>query len=261
MSLHITQKNSQSRDDYDKAVEKEAKNNKDGKYHRSIFIGLGGSGQKALHHLRQRLYERYGRTSLPGMAFLAFDTDVSDQRINQGQRRSPFHEQLEFGKNELLHLKADVQVILNDLSKFPDVQDWFDPDLRVEDNFDLSQGAGQMRPISRLVGLQMYGEIRNRIKLAETKVLKQGQDSDRIITDKIHVYLVAGLAGGTGSGLFLDIAAMVRDAMDNVLLKGYLILPDCYEGVEQKYRKIAANGAAALRELNHFMRQLFCSLS
>ena len=64
-------------ENYAKKLEEEAKSNADGKYPPSIFIGLGGTGQKALYHLRARLYERFSKAVLEGMAFLALDTDIS----------------------------------------------------------------------------------------------------------------------------------------------------------------------------------------
>jgi hypothetical protein len=247
-------------ENYGKKLIADAAMNSDGKYAPSIFIGLGGTGQKALYHLRKRLYERFSKASLDGMAFLAMDTDTSDQRISQGERANPIDEQIDFSKQEQLHIAADVKHILSDLGSHPNVQEWMDPNMRVEENFQLSQGAGQMRPVSRLVGLEMKDDICGRISAARASVLDSGIESERLLRGenvKIHVYIIAGLAGGTGSGLFLDVAAMVRKTLDSTTIKGFFVLPDCYEKVEQNYPKIAANGAAALRELNHFITRSF----
>ncbi len=76
-------------------------------------------------------------------------------------------------------------------------------------------------------------------------------------TGETELYIVASLAGGTGSGLFLPIALYVKEYIKRIggyvrISRAVLVMPSVYEsayGYEQKV-KSSANAYAALRELN-----------
>lgn len=80
---------------------------------------------------------------------------------------------------------------------------------------------------------------------------------------KVRIVVVAGLAGGTGSGMLFDLAAQLQDQLGHhelPSLEAFLVLPGGFSTVEQgkNYPKIAANGFAALKELNHYLVHPFC---
>lgn len=65
--------------------------------------------------------------------------------------------------------------------------------------------------------------------------------------------LVGSLAGGTGSGIFLDVAFLLRQlTKDEDQLFGYFLLPDIYVN-RPGTQNVEANAYAALKELDHFM--------
>jgi hypothetical protein len=70
-----------------------------------------------------------------------------------------------------------------------------------------------------------------------------------------RVYVVAGLAGGTGGGMFLDVAYLVRQLLRDLgqpqaEVVGLFLLP---QGRGEKLRTPElANAYAALAELNHY---------
>jgi hypothetical protein len=41
----------------------------------SLVIGLGGTGKRALTHLKRRIFDTYGRADLPWIRLLSIDTD------------------------------------------------------------------------------------------------------------------------------------------------------------------------------------------
>ncbi|MEC7984511.1 MAG: tubulin-like doman-containing protein, partial [Myxococcota bacterium] len=231
-------------------------------YPPSILIGLGGTGTKALEHLRRMLYERFSRAVLPGMAFLSIDTDQSskDGAAEDKNTVSPMDRHILFKDHERLELsKGNVGHYLGEnLSQYPHIQEWWDNSIQSLQGLNSKEGAGQVRPLSRILTVINYDEIVSKITAAKTQVKGINVDSARVqASSDIDVYIIAGLAGGTGSGMFLDTAAIVKSTLNNCKIRGYFVLPSAYKSIESKYAKLAANGVAALRELNHYMNNPF----
>ena len=70
------------------------------------------------------------------------------------------------------------------------------------------------------------------------------------------VYIVSSLCGGTGAGMFMDVAHRVRALVrSNARVVGIFFLPDVLEeeiNSDLQRRRIKANAYAALKELNYF---------
>jgi hypothetical protein len=249
-------------DKYDEAVEAYAEDvDKHGTYPPTILIGVGGTGAKALHHVRRLTLERFGAVdALEGVSFLSIDTDVASARPSaEATRKDPFTAEIAFKEQERLNVRCDFKEYLGpNLVNHPHIRDWWDQNLSISDDFNLEQGAGQIRPLSRLVFMASKQKIIDKLDQAFTQVKSQGNTSPRIDqSQKTRVVIVAGLAGGTGGGMFLDMAALVRQVISDSTIEGYFVLPGVYKAAEGVFPKIAANGYACLRELNHYMRHPF----
>ncbi len=85
-----------------KAIEKFVQDSDHGRYARTILLGLGGTGSKALQHLRQMLVERFGRVALSGVSYLSIDTDVQSIRPEAIRDQSPYEEIVSFQEEERL---------------------------------------------------------------------------------------------------------------------------------------------------------------
>jgi hypothetical protein len=70
------------------------------------------------------------------------------------------------------------------------------------------------------------------------------------------IYVVSSLCGGTGSGMFMDVAHRIRaQVRNNARVVGIFFLPDVLEAEissDLQRRRIRANAYAALKELNYF---------
>lgn len=89
----------------------------------------------------------------------------------------------------------------------------------------------------------------------------------------VDIMILAGLAGGTGSGIFEEVAAHAREACLRAGAQsisgvfGYLFLPDTVEELVRHDTRCYANGYAALKELESYMsisfnserKEYFCS--
>ncbi len=253
-------------DDYSRKLEEEARKRDKGIYPRTIFVGLGGTGAKALLHLRRMLLERYGAVdALDGTAFLSIDTDVRSKEVSaEEERRSPLDRALSFDKDERVDVKIEFKNYVGpNLIHHPQIREWWDERALPSEDFQIEAGAGQIRPLSRLAFFTNHELIASGLDRAHRKVTSNRLDSGRLDTSSpVRVVIVAGLAGGTGSGMVLDVAALVRRTLGSTSkpkIEGFLVLPGGFKNVEQgqSYPKLAANGCAALLELNHYLTHPF----
>ncbi|MED5374149.1 MAG: tubulin-like doman-containing protein [Myxococcota bacterium] len=231
-----------------------------GRYPRTLLIGLGGTGAKALQHLREMKVQRFGRVDLPGVAYLSLDTDLQSARPEATSEQSPYEDLVSFDETQRINLSADLNVVLHNMARHPHIKEWWDDTaLDSSRNFDLSKGAGQIRPLSRLVFFQNRALIQSALERCWSEITAQNLDDGRLQKGKVRVVVVAGLAGGTGSGMFLDLAALIRASFAGreFDLEGIFVLPGVYKGADTKFPKLAANGYAALREINHYLSHRF----
>ena len=77
----------------------------------------------------------------------------------------------------------------------------------------------------------------------------------------LDVYIVSSLAGGTGSGMFMDVALKVRQILKeemtntaSVQIQGFFVLPDIFtlELPKGKAMRVVPNAAGALLDLDFF---------
>ena len=252
-------------DTYSQQLKADAAAWQNGTYPRTVLIGVGGTGSKSLIELRRLILERYGSPqALEGVSYLSLDTDLASIRPPaENKKAHPLAAQLAFATDERLNLGGDEfkSLIGANIIANPHIREWWEEAALPSDSFNVAQGAGQIRPLSRLLLFAKKGEFDTAFDVAYGKVTSAQVRSPRVNTAaKVRVVIIAGLAGGTGSGAFMDIAAMVRDRLrtqGNYTLEGYLVTPGIFKTVEKSYPKAAANGFAALRELNHYLTHPF----
>ena len=251
---------------YAERLRQDAKKREKGIYPRTIMIGLGGTGAKALIHLRRLVLERFGAVSaLDGVAYLSVDTDVRSQNVSaEEERKSPLDNALSFQKDERVNVKVDFKNYIGpNIIHHPQIREWWDEAALPSSDFNLEAGAGQIRPLSRLAFFTNKGLIQEAVERAYRKVSGNSISSDRVDTQSpVRVVIVTGLAGGTGSGMSLDLPALVSTTLEHherPKIEGFFVLPGGFSGVESgtSFPKVAANGFAALREINHYLTTTF----
>ena len=245
---------------------------KRGQYRPTIFIGCGGTGAKILQRIRLQALERFGgfgSDALPGVAFISIDTDVAGvkagaQDNDAGKDPKARTKKLcDFGATERINLDGSqlkhITSSAATLSQYPNIRRWFEPKmLTITNKADASLGAGQMRPLARVVAITNKDTIVARVQDANAQVKARnigGERSKRVNGSlPVQVIIVAGTAGGTGAGIFLEVAAMVRDTLGTgVNIQGRFVLPAVFRHVDQG-PKLQANGYACLKEINHYFQ-------
>jgi len=111
-------------------------------------------------------------------------------------------------------------------------------------NNKISDGAGQLRALGRIGFLCSMGVIDSALDSIK------GDIEDGAAGHRMHVCLISSLAGGTGSGMILDLAMMIRQKFGkDVPISGFFLLPEVFSGVSRA-KRIWANSYAALKELS-----------
>jgi hypothetical protein len=124
----------------------------------------------------------------------------------------------------------------------------------------LTNGAGQIRAFGRLAFFHGYQQLRNSIRDKIEKFSGGAIDATKklgfsdVDTNNTEIVIIASLAGGTGSGCFLDTAFLAKEISPNAIITGIFFLPDVFEGVGNiDSNTVSANGYAALEELEYYL--------
>ncbi len=220
----------------------------------TIIIGIGGSGGDILLRVRKRFFEKYGSlNSFPIVSYLWLDTDATEKDIGAGI----FSEQIAFTNSEkLMTTMADTTKVTSDLNNHPHIKSWFYSGLTKLKT--MTEGAGQIRAYSRLGFFEHYTKIRNALNNASQQVrnienIKTVFNKHKLDANpnELQVFIIFSVAGGTGSGMFLDLAFLVRDVFKGMALTsiGVIMMPGLFNPNEDR---VFANGYAALKELEYY---------
>jgi len=248
----------------------------------TLFIGLGGTGMEVVLRIRRRiLHHTWGAggstrvgslEEFPVAEFMHFDLDQG-ALLEEGRAASsdplanivklPAQDRVVSGLDLLKYSRNE-----DDLHKYPNIAAWFPLTAEKVRNLgiDPSKGAGQMRPISRLYFFDNYRQTRDTIaqKLDHLKANRGNRHQlDRLNLDvdseKVRIVVIGSIAGGTGSGSFLDMGWLARllgeKAFGGARYDVQLVLftPRGYAKADKDHTE--ANGYAALMELETCMRQ------
>lgn len=242
----------------------------------ALVIGLGGTGQWVLTYLKKSLLETYGRIPTE-VRLRSFDT-VKVSRAQTGERaaneqhqrveeRSVAGVKLEAG--EYIHIGGYVRDYIREIAQdeevkhFPHIRSWFQAKYYLDNlpdaQFQLDEGAGQFRQFGRIAVFHdlkaatvslIYGQLQDTV-----------QEIQRVTnTQNMQVFVVGSLAGGTGAGMFVDVAHLVRQiaqqqAHMQVKVRGFLVLPDAFGSIPAGNvvkRGMNARAFAAMRENKRF---------
>jgi len=245
----------------------------------TLFIGIGGTGMEVLMRVRRRILNTMwggngARTRVdslvdfPVAQFIQFDLDTGAV-IDSGRAQAEDlqFEQVKFTDEDKIVEPFDMDKYSRDddaLERYPHIKEWLSltPKKIRELGIDPSKGAGQIRAVSRLYLFDKYAKVRDKIRL-KLKTLKASLSHEQQLsqlglkmeTSKFRIVVVGSVAGGTGSGAFLDMGLLARwlakNEVGNADVELMLFLPTGYSGANKD--RTEANGYAALMELESAM--------
>lgn len=234
---------------------------------RTICIGLGGTGRDILMRIRRLIVDRYGDLNkLPIVSFVHIDTDKAATQVTGIRTGSTYHGvDLSFKEAEKVSAtmsSKDVTMFVDGLERrseynsygpYDHIGIWFPPQL-LRNVKAVEEGAKGIRPVGRLAFFHNYQKVKIAIETAERRtrghealLLKSGFKID----PGLSIFVVGSLCGGTGSGMFLDVAYSLRNLYgeQGARIFGYLVIsPELYGNTPN----MSANTYAALKELNHY---------
>jgi hypothetical protein len=216
---------------------------------RAVIIGLGGSGESALLHIKRLFLEHCGMVP-PSIRLLHFDTDNYRNAIEDAVLGS-----VALTADEFCHLPVG-SVGSAILSEY--VRDWWISDEYLN-RITVSSGTQGVRQVGRLALFVNIDDVRRMLKTAFDGVnaFNMRDQMERagmgLLDSDPQVLVIGSFAGGTGSGSFVDFSILCRllggDRLEGrgFFYSAYFILPGIY--AERARTHAFQNGYAALLEL------------
>lgn len=229
---------------------------------RTLVIGLGGTGSNSVAYLLRDLKEAGVLDSnneildSEPIRILAFDTDDSDRL---GENTSGFKGLLRGYFVQLNQLRIERKIKEIEASPNSRYRSWYaDISRHYIKSRDARHGVGQWRQLGRLGYVENQVLIETQIEMAFNEL--KSYTCEHLDSSDIDVYIVSSLAGGTGSGILIDIAYFLQrnfveqDSSVRVNTHAYLLLPETFSILETGGRT-EANSYAAIKEINAFYLQ------
>jgi serine/threonine protein kinase len=225
----------------------------------ALVIGLGETGTLAVQKLREALFERFGSgDAVPHIRLLCIDVDPDT--IANAAKGATKGASLSARELALVRLNRPVHFLKPREGHLP-VTDWLDSELlyRIPRNH-VTNG---LRCLGRLALVDNYRDIADRLRselaaCAESGALATARlrTELELRSNRPRVYIVTHLAGGAGSGMFLDVAYLVRSDLKQLghaqpELVGVFVVPASAEA-SANWPLAQSNTFAALTELHHY---------
>ena len=222
------------------------------KIRRSLFIGLGGTGMKSLLHTKKMFVEKYGEVP-PMIGFLGIDTNLGEysQELDssQGMIKLEPYEQMQ------IIVKEDPQPIYSyNNAKFG----WM-PQSNRRNLRSMDKGAGMIRSNGRFAITVNEREVTNKTKDTINRIMNVTaalNPNYELLSADFDIHVVFSLCGGTGSGIFINMAYLLREINPEANVYGYAVLPGVFEAEirgDAAKSRITPNGYGSILDLDYLM--------
>jgi serine/threonine protein kinase len=221
----------------------------------TLFVGIGGTAGFVLRRLRRRLHDRFGSPdNVPVLQMLLMDTDQSSLAPRSEARcELKPAETLSMPLRKPQHYREESLEILQWLSR------------RWLYNIPRSLRTEGLRPLGRLALIDHAGELFARLRealatvVAPASIEKSQQTSGlKLRNTTPRVFVIASISGGTGSGMVLDVAYILRMLMDEMGISDAGLCSVLAHSTQRNASAkdlAVANAYACLSELRHFAVQ------
>jgi serine/threonine protein kinase len=229
----------------------------DGVLFPALVVGLGELGMKVLLSAREKAASRFGSVGVLGnVRFLGIDTNA--QVLRSGGQGSTG---LSLANNEIVIARLNrPSYYLKNRDGRNNLDGWFDAQMLYR--IPRSMETAGVRALGRLAFCDNHATITRALRQELEECLKP-DNLARAVRDtqlglrgnRPRVYIACSLMGGTGSGMFLDAAYLVRRLLremgyESPEVIGLFLLPGCDRSSSRPL--VLGNTHAALRELDHF---------
>ena len=200
----------------------------------AMFVGVGGSGGNTVRAIREILWNRlqgigWDRDFPSCWQTLWIDTMTEQSKNNFMAPPLPskkYHGIVPKG-GKYLELRQRIERALNDDVMNRTLAGWLPKDTSVP----VEKGAGQFRAIGRAVGVSGFSQTKKFLEDAYSDMTRGEASNDLQRINQLlglqaqgkpntNVYIISSMAGGSGSGLFQDVAEMLKSinsSLDNFM--------------------------------------------
>ena len=211
---------------------------------RVLYLGLGGVGIKSILKTKKLFLDEYG-TVPPSVSFLGIDIEGRDLGMQEGSVLLSAEESCKLDLWTGDYYRSNRQAF-----------GWMPPQNESE---MVCPDIGQQ--ISRMDGRLCFYYNFNRIQDAVRSACSRLFNSFQGMLGSgphLEVNVVFSLAGGTGGGLFLDVAFLIRKLFGQVVFpfNGYAVLPRVFcekEQSSQVRNRLFSNSYCAIQDLDFLM--------
>ena len=228
---------------------------------KTLYIGLGGTGVSKLMKIKKCFVDSYGEIP-PMIGFLAIDTDgaASNKSVT-----SNYGATIRLEHSELL--VCTVRDALSVFNANPRTYDWV-PSKNVDKLSSIQGGgAGQVRSNGRFIAYYNNNTIKTNIQAAITKIHQlipigskyQVDTNKHGVEYPAYVNVFASIAGGTGSGMLIDVLNIIKDALNQnaqtFKLYPWIVLPEVFRAMNAgpSMANVLYNSYGAIRTLDYIM--------
>lgn len=220
------------------------------KIRRCLYIGLGGTGMTSLLHTKRMFIDTYGEVP-PMIGFLGIDTDggVYNREL-----------QSKYGSVRI-EPNEQMPIIVNQAPPIYKVNEprftWV-PRKNLSSLVAMNLGAGAIRSNGRFALTVNCDRVVEKIKSKINEVTNAGTVYDgkyELLSEASpEIHMVFSIAGGTGSGTFINMAYLLKEIVPDYKIMGYAVLPDVFEAMFGNVApNVKANGYGAIMDLDWFM--------
>lgn len=220
----------------------------------TLIVGVGGSGQLILTILKAILQTIFGDLWRWRIRLLAFDTTQEELQA-QGDKWVTLEPGAEFFDI------GDVPVgsIIRNIESQTAIKERLGSVLARLPAGVMRSGSKQIRSLGLMAFLWNYATVKQQIERALWQLAGRSQVDDALNQQQgINVFICGSLVGGTGSGITLDLAYLIRSVFTDLGTQAEFchitsinLLPQAFYGI--KGPNLLPNTAAYLQELNHLM--------
>lgn len=214
----------------------------------SLYVGVGGIGGRIV----RKVAALAKNDDLSKARFVIMDTDVNDLGRAEGE--------INITQIQTSSPRTIRDYLLQDTDAR---EEWF-PNNMIINSKTVSEGAGQVRSISRLAlnATIRTGEINKLYAAIDDLYDKDGGDKKQTI----KVAVASTVAGGTGSGIAMIVAMLIRNYVaenypdSSVIIRGFLMMPGVLDTIKPSTSErlsLQRNGYATIKEINAFMMRPF----
>ncbi len=232
----------------------------------TLVVGLGGTGYKIAVRLKARLREQFNDTDdyRKAVRFLVLDTAYENFTARQPNHPDRPAVGLAAGSEFVRISDVPLQDLMTMRHEKAGIHSILPHVLR---SSHIDQGAQQVRRFGRIALFHRYDEIEKHVGPIIRDLLRIGRDNDTSDNTRIderqrlRIYIVCSVCGGTGSGTFIDMAYILRHLAQkagnmparDVEIVGMFLLPEAFPNIlSTGANNLRANAFAALLDLEYF---------